>query len=71
MVETLWGKKVSWKVGVVWLPFTTQSRLLTTMKEKPVENIVGKGENAAAFSEMPVLSSQTTTFPGGRQKFFT
>ena len=26
--------------------FTTQSRLLTTLKKKPFENIVGKGENA-------------------------
>ena len=26
--------------------FTTQSRLLTTLKIKPFENIVGKGENA-------------------------
>ena len=26
--------------------FTTQSRLLTTSKMKPFENIVGKGENA-------------------------
>ena len=28
-------------------PFTTQSRLLTIPIEKPFENIVGKGENAA------------------------
>ena len=27
-------------------PFTTQSRLLTTLKNEPFENIVGKGENA-------------------------
>ena len=27
-------------------PFTTQSRLLTTLKKKPFENNVGKGENA-------------------------
>ena len=27
-------------------PFTTQSRLLTTLKKKPFANIVGKGENA-------------------------
>ena len=26
---------------------------------------------ATAFSETPILSSRTTTFPGGRQKFFT
>ena len=26
--------------------FTTQSRLLTTLRKKPFENIVGKGENA-------------------------
>ena len=26
--------------------FTTQSRLLTTLRKKPLENIVGKGENA-------------------------
>ena len=26
--------------------FTTQSELLTTLKKKPFENIVGKGENA-------------------------
>ena len=25
---------------------TTQSRLLTTLKKKPLENIVGEGENA-------------------------
>ena len=30
----------------IWSPFTTQSRLLTTPKKKPFENIVGKGENA-------------------------
>ena len=29
-----------------YLLFTTQSRLLTTLKEKAFENIVGKGENA-------------------------
>ena len=28
------------------LPFTTQSGLLTTLRKKPYENIVGKGENA-------------------------
>ena len=27
-------------------PFTTQSRLLTTLRKKPFENIVGKRENA-------------------------
>ena len=27
-------------------PLTTQSRLLTTLKNYPFENIVGKGENA-------------------------
>ena len=26
--------------------FTTQSRLLTTLSEKPIEKIKGKGENA-------------------------
>ena len=26
--------------------FTTQSRILTTLYKKPLENIVGKGENA-------------------------
>ena len=29
-------------------PFTTLSRLLTTPKKKPFENIVGKGENAGS-----------------------
>ena len=27
-------------------PFTTQSRLLTTLQKRPIENILGKGENA-------------------------
>ena len=27
-------------------PFTTQSRLLTTLTKRPFENITGKGENA-------------------------
>ena len=27
-------------------PFTTQSRLLSTLEKKPFENTVGKGENA-------------------------
>ena len=30
----------------VLLLFPTQSRLLTTLSKKPLENIVGKGENA-------------------------
>ena len=29
-------------------PYTTQSRLLITLKEKYFENIVGKGENAGS-----------------------
>ena len=36
------GKRRKW-----WLPFfTTQSRLLTTLKQRAFENILGKGENA-------------------------
>ena len=31
---------------IIIQPFTTQSQLLTTLKKKPFENIVGKGENA-------------------------
>ena len=27
-------------------PFTTQSRLLTTLRKEPFENLVGNGENA-------------------------
>ena len=34
------------------LPFTIQCLLLTTIGEKPYENIVGEGENASSFSEM-------------------
>ena len=36
--------KLSWVHNLAL--FTTQSRLLTTLKEKAFENIVGKGENA-------------------------
>ena len=32
--------------GLIDLLFTAQSRLLTTLRKKPFENIVGKGENA-------------------------
>ena len=32
--------------GLYTLLFTAQSRLLTTLYKKPVENIAGKGENA-------------------------
>ena len=35
----------SFLVSVVQ-PFTAQSRLITTLRKKPFENIVGKGENA-------------------------
>ena len=31
---------------VMGLLFTTQSQLVTTLKKKPFENIVGNGENA-------------------------
>ena len=45
-----WFSKVcSWIKVENLLPcqlFTTQSRILTTLKKKPLENIVGKGENA-------------------------
>ena len=41
------------------LPFTIQSRLLTTLRNKVIENIFGKGENAA-FSPFPKMFS---TFP--------
>ena len=30
----------------IFTPFTIQSRILTTLKKKPFENSVGKGENA-------------------------
>ena len=33
---------------VIGLLFSTQSRLLLTLKEKAFENIVGKGENAGS-----------------------
>ena len=33
-------------VQVQLKPFTTQSQLLTTLKEELFENIMGKGENA-------------------------
>ena len=33
-------------VEITKKPFTTQSRLLTPLKKKAFENIVGKGENA-------------------------
>ena len=36
--------------------FTTQYPLLMTLKNKPFENIVGKGENAA-FSPFPAMFS--------------
>ena len=40
------------------LLFTTQSLLLTTLKKKPFENIIGKGENASnAFSTFPIMFS--------------
>ena len=31
---------------IVSFIFTKQSQLLTTLRKKPIENIVGKGENA-------------------------
>ena len=49
---------IEWMDGLLhWLPelelalnvtklFTTRSRLLTTLKQRTFENIVGKGENA-------------------------
>ena len=37
--------------------FTTQSRLLTTLKKKPFENNVGKGENAAIFPSPTMFST--------------
>ena len=37
---------VKWESLINNKPFTTQSRLLTTLKKKPFENDVGKGENA-------------------------
>ena len=33
------------------LPFTTQSRHLTTLRKKPFENIVGEGENAGRVGD--------------------
>ena len=45
----LWGSVII-RLGFVFTnktePFTTQSILLTTLRKKPSENIVGKGENA-------------------------
>ena len=40
--------------------FTTQSRLLTTLNERPYENIVGKGENAGN-QHFPMFSTLSNT----------
>ena len=42
--------------GLQPLHFTTQSLLLPTLRKKPLENIVRKGENAA-FSPFPTMFS--------------
>ena len=34
-------------VKIVWLHFSTQSQLLTTLKKRALENFVGKGENVS------------------------
>ena len=56
MVNFYWHKckaVIDKKIHVVLLIrhvsqlFTTQSRLFTTLKKKPFENIVGKGENSS------------------------
>ena len=39
--------------------FTTQSRLVTTLKKEPFESILGKGENAGySFSQIVFYPSQ-------------
>ena len=45
-------------------PFTTQSRLLTNLKKKPFENIVGRGENAGntIFSPIPEYDFYPSNF---------
>ena len=32
--------------GITTLPFSTQSRLIATLRKKPFENFLGKGEHA-------------------------
>ena len=44
-VSLLWKCKRTW-VDSLCRCFTTQSRLLTTLMQRPFENVVGKGENA-------------------------
>ena len=41
------GKGDSIKVSAFTKLFTTQSQILMTLRKRPFENIVGKGENAA------------------------
>ena len=45
LMETLTIGALNYLSGITTL-FTTQSQILTTLKKKPLENSVGKGENA-------------------------
>ena len=47
--------------SIVTEPFTTQFQLLTTLRKRPFENIIGKGENADNPSQCRLVKSLINT----------